>query len=66
MYALVYLYEVLFRLRRDTLGAVAAEYAFLLVFISIVAAIGMAILGGGLLDYFSALGLTIGNSASQS
>ena len=66
MYALVYLYELLFRIRRDALGAVAAEYAFLLAFIAIVAAIGMVILGGGLLDYFSALGLTIGNSASQS
>ena len=66
MYALVCLYEVIFRIRRDTLGAVAAEYAFLLAFIAIVASIGMVILGGGLLDYFSALGLTIGNSASQS
>ena len=66
MYALVYLSEVLFRIKRETAGAVAAEYAFLIVFISIVAAIGMVILGDGLLSYFTALGAAIGNSAQQS
>lgn len=40
----------------DEEGATAAEYAFLLVFIAIVATIGMAVLGQGLLDIFDATG----------
>ncbi|NKB49877.1 MAG: Flp family type IVb pilin [Alphaproteobacteria bacterium] len=66
MHALNYLYEVLFSLKRETRGAVASEYAFLIVFIAIVAVAGMFTLGTGLSDYFGAYGNAIGNAASQS
>ena len=56
MHALVYLYEVLFRFKRETRGAVGTEYAFLIVFIAIAAAIGMVIMGTGLGNYFTAFG----------
>ncbi|MFT4745875.1 MAG: Flp pilus assembly pilin Flp [Nitriliruptoraceae bacterium] len=43
----------------DEEGATAAEYAFLLVFIAIVATIGMVVLGQGLLNIFDETGTTI-------
>lgn len=66
MHALFYLHQVIFRYRRERRGAIAAEYAFLLAFIAIVAAAGMLVFGDGLVTYFSAMGLTIGGSAKQS
>ncbi|MFT5181100.1 MAG: Flp pilus assembly pilin Flp [Alphaproteobacteria bacterium] len=66
MHALLYLRQIIFCLRREKRGAIAAEYAFLLVFIAIVATAGMLVLGDGLVTYFSAMGLTIGDSAKQS
>ncbi len=65
MHALLHLYQILFCLRRETRGAIAAEYAFLLVFIAIAASVGMLIIGEGLADYFGAMGLSIGTSAQQ-
>jgi Flp pilus assembly pilin Flp len=62
----MFLYMGLFSVKRDKRGAVAAEYAFLIAFIGIVAAIGMVSLGTGLLNYFDAFGNAIGNAASQS
>ena len=44
-------------------GAVAAEYAFLIAFISILAAIGMVVLGDDLQDYFQALATAIDNAS---
>ncbi|MCZ6455103.1 MAG: hypothetical protein O6909_12775 [Alphaproteobacteria bacterium] len=66
MHALLFLQQLLFCVKRETHGAIAVEYAFLMVFITIVAAIGMVFIGSGLLEYFSALGGTIANSADQS
>ncbi len=66
MQILFCLYSVLFSLKREKSGAVATEYAFLIVFIAIAAVLGMVTLGQGLLDYFSAYGNAIGNAASQS
>lgn len=66
MHALLYLYGVLFRIKRETRGAIATEYAFLIAFVAIVAAIGMVLLGTGLTDYFTTLGNSIGTSARQS
>ncbi len=43
----------------DEEGATAAEYAFLLVFIAIVATIGMAVLGQGLLNIFNDTGVVV-------
>ena len=56
MHALVYFYEVLFRIQRETRGAVGTEYAFIIVFIAIAAAIGMVVLGTALGDYFTIFG----------
>ena len=58
MHALIYLCGVLFRIKREEHGAVAAEYAFLIVFIAIAAAIGMVTLGNSISDYF----ITFGNA----
>lgn len=46
----------------DEEGATAAEYVFLLVFIAIAAAIGMVVLGQGLLDIFSDTGTEVGSA----
>ena len=66
MNALLMLVQIIFSLRRNTLGGIAAEYSFLIVFIAIVAVAGMLVLGDGLATYFSAMGNTIGGSAKQS
>ena len=69
MHALVYLYGVLIRIKRESHGAVAAEYALLIAFIAIVAAIGMVTLGDSLANYFSTFGnalLSAGNAVNSS
>lgn len=43
----------------DEEGATAAEYVFLIVFIAIAAAIGMVVLGQGLLNVFNDTGTTV-------
>ncbi len=65
MRALLCLHEIIFCINRDTRGAIATEYAFLIAFVAIVAAIGMALLGTELNDYFIKLGDSIGNAAQQ-
>ncbi len=57
MYALAYLQSLALRLRKNESGAVATEYAFLIAFIAIVAALGMVLLGENLRDFFTARGL---------
>lgn len=66
MRALWHLHEILFRMHRETRAAVATEYAFLIAFIAIVAALGMILLGTELNEYFTKLGNAIGDSAKQS
>lgn len=66
MHALLYFQEVLFCLNRNRRGAVATEYAFLIAFVAIIAALGMVLLGTELNDYFITLGNAIGTSARQS
>ncbi len=44
---------------RNEDGAVATEYALLIVFIALLAAVGMIVLGQGLSGLFSAIGTTI-------
>lgn len=44
-------------------GAVAAEYAFLIVFVSILAAVGMIVLGDDLRGYFQDLATAIDNAS---
>jgi Flp pilus assembly pilin Flp len=56
MYALTYLHQMALRLKKDKSGAVATEYAFLIAFIAIVAAIGMVLLGDNLSAFFNDIG----------
>jgi Flp pilus assembly pilin Flp len=49
------------RLRKDKSGAVATEYAFLIAFIAIVAAIGMTLLGLNLSAFFNDIGVALTN-----
>ncbi len=58
--------RVLFAFQRDRRGAIAAEYAFLIAFISIVAAVGMVVVGVELGNYFTTLGNALAGAASQS
>lgn len=41
---------------KDNLGAVATEYAFVIAFISIVAAMGMTLLGNNLSGFYTTIG----------
>lgn len=66
MQTLMFLHDILFAIKRNSNGAIAAEYAFLIAFIAIASVFGMVTLGQGLLDYFSAFGNAIGGAASQS
>ena len=61
MYTLTYLQLMALRLRKDNSGAVATEYAFLIAFIAIVAAIVMVLLGQNLSAFFNAIGLALQN-----
>ena len=45
-------------------GAVQTEYAFLIAFISIIAAVGMVVMGQDLLEYFQGLGASIANGST--
>ena len=65
MFAINYLHMLALRLRKDDSGAVATEYAFLVAFIAIVAAIGMVILGTELRDFFTAIGTALGNAGTN-
>jgi len=62
MYALTYLHSLALRLRKDKSGAVATEYAFLIAFIAIVAALGMTLLGQNLSSFFNDIGLALDNA----
>ncbi len=59
MHKLAYLKLMALRLRKDQSGAVATEYAFLIAFIAIVAAIGMVLLGENLSAFFNAIGVAL-------
>ena len=53
MHGVTYLQTMLLPLAKDTSGAVATEYAFLIAFVSIVAAVGMLILGDSMGAFFN-------------
>jgi Flp pilus assembly pilin Flp len=59
MFALTYLHILALRLRKDKSGAVATEYAFLIAFIAIVAALGMTLLGENLSAFFNDIGVAL-------
>ena len=51
------------RLWKNNLAAVATEYAFIIVFISIVSATGMTLLGNNLSLFFNDIGTSLSNLA---
>ncbi len=59
MNILIYLKSMCLRLTKSSSGAVATEYAFLIAFIAIVAAIGMTLLGQNLSAFFNAIGVAL-------
>jgi Flp pilus assembly pilin Flp len=65
MFALTYLQILALRLRKDKSGAVATEYAFLIAFIAIVAALGMTLLGENLSAFFNDIGLALDNAGAS-
>ncbi len=65
MYPLIKLQSLALRLRKDKSGAVATEYAFLIAFISIVAAIGMVLLGDNLSAFFNDIGVALEGAGSH-
>ena len=51
------------RIGKNNSGAVATEYAFVIAFISIVAAMGMTILGNNLSGFYTDIGSALSNMA---
>jgi Flp pilus assembly pilin Flp len=64
MGAFAYVQALFFRLMVVNSGAAAAEYAFLIAFIAIIAAIGMVLLGDDLKVYFQDLAASLDNAAA--
>lgn len=64
--AWTYLQALFLRLMVVNSGAAAAEYTFLIAFISILAAIGMVLVGDDLRDYFLGLSNSLANASAQS
>jgi Flp pilus assembly pilin Flp len=62
MYVLNYLQSMVLRLAKSKSGAVATEYAFLIAFIAIVAALGMVLLGENLSAFFNDIGAALDNA----
>ncbi len=52
------------RIARSKSGAVATEYAFLIAFIAIVAALGMVLLGENLSTFFNDIGVALANAGA--
>ena len=65
MHMATYVKETLVRLAKSTSGAVATEYAFLIAFIAIVAAIGMVLLGDNLSNFFNDIGVALENAGGS-
>jgi Flp pilus assembly pilin Flp len=65
MHTLIKLQSLALRLRKDKSGAVATEYAFLIAFIAIVAAIGMVLLGDNLSAFFNYIGVALDGAGSN-
>lgn len=65
MHAFSYLQSLALRLRKDNSGAVATEYAFLIAFIAIVAAIGMVLLGENLSAFFNDIGVALSGAGNN-
>ena len=65
MNALIQLKSLCLRIAKSKSGAVATEYAFLIAFIAIVAAIGMVLLGENLSAFFNDIGTALTNISAN-
>lgn len=65
MYTLFQLQFVLRQFAKSKSGAVATEYAFLIAFIAIVAALGMVLLGTNLSTFFDNIGTALTDISSD-
>ena len=65
MHTLSQLKSAILRFKKSKSGAVATEYAFLIAFISIVAAIGMVLLGNNLSAFFNDIGVALTDMSSN-
>jgi len=65
MHAITFLHTLALRLRKDKSGAVATEYAFLIAFIAMVAALGMVLLGQNLSAFFNDIGVALDNAGAN-
>ncbi len=65
MHTLIHLKSLCLRIAKSKSGAVATEYAFLIAFIAIVAAIGMVLLGENLSAFFNDIGLALDGAGAN-
>lgn len=65
MRAFTCLQSLYLRFAKSKSGAVATEYAFLIAFIAIVAALGMTLLGTNLSVFFNDIGVALTNVSSN-
>ncbi len=65
MRVVTYIQTLLHRLATNKSGAVATEYAFLIAFIAIVAALGMTLLGQNLSKFFFDIGEALANAGAN-
>lgn len=65
MFKLSRIKSTLVRLAKSPGGAVATEYAFLIAFIAIVAALGMVLLGENLSAFFNDIGVALTGISSN-
>lgn len=65
MYKMSRLKLAILRFAKSKSGAVATEYAFLIAFIAIVAAIGMVLLGENLSAFFNDIGVALTNISAN-
>ncbi len=65
MHGLIHLKSLCLRMAKSKSGAVATEYAFLIAFIAIVAALGMTLLGENLSSFFNDIGMALDNAGDS-
>ncbi len=65
MHSISQLKSAIRRFRKSKTGAVATEYAFLIAFIAIVAALGMVLLGENLSAFFDRIGVALTNISAN-
>lgn len=65
MHSIFQIKTAVIRFAKSKSGAVATEYAFLIAFIAIVAALGMTLLGENLSAFFNDIGVALTNISAN-